>query len=399
MSRQFLGGPTLALLIAAAFGCGSDPVMQIAHDGDLAGAIAAAGTGKNPSDVARAQMPDGQAPTKTPPKLIDQPPDRPADVANAPPVARICATVNGEAILEQEVRATAYQSLLGVSGLPEPQRTEETNKIISAALAQIVEREVTIQDMNSRLQKVPKMLDKLKEAAEKEFDHQVLQPMRLKGPFKTDQDIKDYFRAQGMSLDMIRRQWHRNFMALEYLKNVVGGAIEKGTTHTIIVEYYESHPEEFKVDDNVVWQDIFIDASRHPSRTVARAHAQALADRARKGEDFAALSKQYDNGDSSLRKNAEGIGRRPNEIRPPEARDVLFKLHDGEVGSLIELSTGYHIVRVVKHELAGQMKLDEKLLKQIRDKLRNEIAQREMKRYVNELMRPEKAIIEYASGK
>ena len=404
MSGQFLCGPTLTVLLAAACGCGTDRAQALAPDPDVVRAVAAAGAGKEAEDIARAQKPDDQAKPAGPPvKLLDQPPDRPAGVANVPPVARIIATINSEAILEEEVRAATYTALLNVRRLPEPERTQKTNEIINAALTQLVEREVVMQDLHAKFgDKGPaakqgaKIIEKLKEGAEKEFERQVLKTMRDSGGFKTEQDFKDYFHSQGMSLEMVRRQWQRSFIAMEYLRNRAITAIDAGTGHLALVEYYEKHPEEFKVDDNVVWQDLFVNAARHPTREDARAHAEALAERIRKGEDFVTLAKQYDNGDSSLRKDSEGIGYRFNEIRPPEAAAVLFRLHDGEVGPLVELATGFHIVRVVRREIAGQLPFDEKVQKQIKEKLRNEIGQREIKRLVNEMKR--NAIIEYANG-
>ncbi len=404
MSGQFLCRPTLTVLLAAACGCGSDRVQALVPDLDLARAVAAAGAGTDADEVARAQKPDDQAKPATPPvKLLDLPPDRPADVANAPAVARIIATVNNEAILEEEIRATTYSALMNVRRLPEPERTRKTNEIINAALTQIVEREVVLQDLFKRFgEKGPsgkqgvKIIEKLKEGSEKEFERQVLKAMRQSGEFKNEQDFKDYFRAQGMSLEMVRRQWQRSFMAMEYLRNRAFPAIDAGTGHLALVEYYEKHPEEFKVDDSVVWQDLFVNAARHPSREAAREHAEALAERIRKGEEFATLAKQYDNGDSSLRKDAEGTGHRFNEVRPSEVAEVLFRLRDGEVGPLVELATGFHIVRVIHRDVAGQLPFDEKVQKQIKEKLRNDIGQREMKRLVNEMKRT--AIIEYANG-
>jgi parvulin-like peptidyl-prolyl isomerase len=413
MSGRLLCGPAWAVLLAGACGCGSGRAMAVAPDLDLARAIAAAGVGKAPDDVARAQMPENQSAPRTaekPPdtatarlatprtlvRPLDVPPERPAAVAGAPTVARICATVNGEAVLEEEVRAACYQSLVMASQLPPAQRAAETNKIINTALTQIIEREIVIQEMNTRFEKHKEILNKLKEAAGKEFDRQVLKAMRESGKFPNEEAFRDYFRSQGMSLELVRRQWERNFMMVEYLRQRVWDPTNR-IGHPEILAYYETHPEEFKVDDNVVWQDIFIDASRHKSREAARAYAQALAERIRKGEDFATLAKQYDNGASSTRDNAEGIGRRQHEIRPPEAADELFRLRDGEVGRLIEIPTGFHIVRAVKREFAGQHPFDEKVQKDIRDKLRNEISQREMKRIVTELKRT--AIIEYAGGR
>ncbi len=397
MSGRILCGPALSVVLAAACGCGSDRVAQIVPDADLARAIAATGSGKNTDDVARAQQDESHYAPPGPAKQLDLPPARPADVTDAPVVARIIATVNGEAILEEEVRAITFSALVAIHQLPEAEQMQKTNEIINAALSQIVERELVLQDLKRTYKSdhAVKIMAKLKEGAEKEFERQVLESMRANKEFKTEEDIKDYFRAQHTTLEMVRRQWERNKMMHEYLLHV-GMTAADAVGHAEWWAYYVGHPEEFKVDDNVAWQDLFVDAGKHPTRTAARAHAQALADRARQGEDFAGLAQKYDNGDSSLRKNAEGIGRRYTEIRPPEAAPVLFRLHDGEVG-LVEMPTGFHVVRVVAREFAGQLPFNEKVQKQIKEKLRNDVGQRVMKDYVKNLKR--KAIIEYAGQK
>ncbi len=51
-------------------------------------------------------------------------------------------------------------------------------------------------------------------------------------------------------------------------------------------------------------------------------------------------------------------------------------------------------MRVAKRDHAGTRPFDDKVQKQIRDKLRGELAQREIRRLVTDLKR--KAIIEYA---
>src|SRR5262249_62114192 len=96
-------------------------------------------------------------------------------------------------------------------------------------------------------------------------------------------------------------------------------------------------------------------ASRHKSREEARAFAERLAAQARAGEDFAKLLK-HDNGDSSYR-NGEGFGQHKGEIKPSEAEPVLFRLRDGEVGPVIEIATGFHVVPVRKGHHAGARRL------------------------------------------
>jgi parvulin-like peptidyl-prolyl isomerase len=169
--------------------------------------------------------------------------------------------------------------------------------------------------------------------------------------------------------------------------------VERGVGHEEIWDYYRQHPGDFQAQDGVQWQDLFIDARSFPTREAARHLADEVIARARGGEDFAELQKKYDKGDSSYR-GGEGLGRRPGEIKPVEAEPILFRMHDGEVGPLIELANGFHVVRLVKREYAGLKPFDLKTQNEIRKKLQNEIADREYARVMKELK--SKAVIEIA---
>ena len=63
-----------------------------------------------------------------------------------------------------------------------------------------------------------------------------------------------------------------------------------------------------------------------------------------------------------------------------------------EENAVLEQPPGFHVIRAVKRQRAGQLPFDEKTQKMIKDKLRGEIMQRETKRIVTELKR--KAVIE-----
>jgi parvulin-like peptidyl-prolyl isomerase len=336
--------------------------------------------------VARAQQNDGKAP---PASALDRPPDRPAGLARGSAAACIRATVNGEAILDDEVRATSAREL-ALARTP-----EEQTEVLNQALNRLIDREVLYQEAVGRLNKAPqgvKILETLKKEAHKDFDKQVIRPVMKANNLKSEEQLKGFLAEQGISLDMMRRNNERQFISMEYLRFRIAAYLNR-VGHTEISEYYDTHPEEFQIADNVQWQDLFIDALKHPSREAARAFAEVLASRVRKGEDFVRLAEEYDNGDSQYRKY-EGAGHKRGEIRPPEAEPVLFGLKGGDV-AVVEIGSGYHVVRLVKREYAGPMPFDEKVQKQIRDKLRGEIFQREMKRIITELRR--KAVVEIAT--
>ncbi len=344
-----------------------------------------------PASISRSQNPEGE-PFKPPESL---PQAAPADLVVGQPAARVGATVNNQVILNEEVLAAAYPGLMAARELPEPERTQRRAEIWNQALTQLIEREVVLQDAFAKLEKVGKKnIDKLKEEASDQFEKTMLRNWMKAGNFKTEDDLREYLQKQGVSLEMQRRLWERNFMALEYLRSNVHPFIEEIGPRQIF-EYYDKHPEDFHRPDSVQWQDLFVLVSeKHPTPADARRFAEELAERARNGEDFAKLAEQYDNGDSAFRHGA-GIGAKRGEIRPPEIENVLFQLKDGET-AVVELERGFHVVRVVHREYEGPTPLDEKTQKQIKEKLTNEIAQTEMKRVVNKLK--SKAIIVYTKG-
>lgn len=384
---------SIGLLAVAGIGCGTDRPLRTSSEAPAA----AHDVSKPPPAVVRPQKvePDGVIQTG----LLDTLPDAANEATNAQFAARIRATVNGVPILDEEVQATSFQFLALVDRLPEPERSVKRREILKEALDQLVERELIIQDAFNRLQKAGKnTLERLKDGANKEFDKRWVRSIKEANKIKSDEDLKEMLRKQGLSLETIRRQWTRQFMATEYLRSRIMPYIDKISREQML-EYYEKHPEEFKIDDAVEWQDIFISANtpRQPNRDRAAAHklAEQLVARAKSGADFVALCKENDDGDSTLR-NGVGIGRKRGEIQPVEIEPFLFRMPEGGIGPVVEVPNGFHIIRLVKREYQGKRPFDEAVQKEIHNKLRAEIFGREAKKIVAELRR--KAVIEYARG-
>src|SRR5262245_56354744 len=197
-----------------------------------------------------------------------------------------------------------------------------------------------------------------------------------------------------MPYEMIRRQWERNFMAMEYMRHRVEPHLMQ-LNHEQVQGYYDKHPEEFSVEDSVRWQDLFIATANHPSVEAARQFAEVLRSRILSGEDFARLSKQFDNGVRNLHEDSAGEGQKRGEIRPGEAEPVVFALKSGQVGPLVVVPAGFHVVRVIERTHAGKKPLDATLQKDIKERLRMQIYTREMKRLVSDLKR--RAVIEVAN--
>jgi parvulin-like peptidyl-prolyl isomerase len=387
------------LFLVAAAGCSTDHAM-LAQD-------------KNSPDpsVTRSQKPDkppGEPKSDTGVQQVNYvAPDKPStekaneiprakpqvfDALN-PETGRIMAIVNGVLILKKEVDDAARPSLAQMS---DTERSAKMNEIRRQYLDDLIDRELLMHD----LQHIAKTRNKqfyehLKEDADKEWEKY------LKGlqnnlvsrgeVINSRKDLKDIVQHMGMDLESMRRRFERDHMARIYLHVRVRDVVQKSIGRQEIFDYYAQHENEFQLEDSVDWQEIFIDASQFKNPQEAAAWAGQLAARARAGEDFKVLVKQYDQGDSSYR-NGAGEGHRHGEIRPQELEPILFQMHDGDIGPVTPIGNGFRVFRLVKRQYAGKQELNEQLQEKIKQKLEREVLARESRRFLADLHR--KASIE-----
>jgi peptidyl-prolyl cis-trans isomerase SurA len=309
-------------------------------------------------------------------------------VVNAVPVGQVAvrlrATVNGIPILEDEVREAMAQYVGELIQAPEAARPQLQQQIYDRELQRLIERELVLEEMLTRLKTAGKesLMKDLQKEAEKEADKR-LREIKTAIKAETDDQFKALLATQGLSVTGMRRQFERNFMMMEYVRNIVFPIVNR-ISLLQVKQYYEDHPDEFKTEDKVQWQDLFIDASRFASPQAARQFAEQVAAAARAGQDFAGLVKQYDHGDSHLR-NGTGLGQKRGEIVPPQVEPTVWALKAGEVGPVIDLGFGFHVVRVAERAYAGRKPFDVACQTEIRKKLQAVIADREYKRIVDEL--------------
>jgi parvulin-like peptidyl-prolyl isomerase len=346
----------------------------------IAGCTSAPTLGSPVMPTTRAQKPDDPVPSKPAIELTAYSPSPGMPARQT--AARICATVNGVAILDDELREAAYPQMLYCMSLREPERSKMRKEFLAKALEQVIEREVILQEAFERLKDQPRAIKSLKDFATKEFEREMGQ-LRSRLGIKNDDDFRLMLASQGISLAGVQRQKERNVMALEFMKNLIIPKLDN-IGRDDMETYYKHHPEEFRVQDSVAWQDIFIDASKFPNRADAQQFAETLRTRARNGEDFARLVKEFDQGDSSWR-NGEGFGKRRGEIKPPEMEPVLFQMTAGDISPVIALNSGFHLAKLTSRDYAGPKPFDEKTQQEIRNKLKGDTWELEYKRAIADL--------------
>jgi parvulin-like peptidyl-prolyl isomerase len=293
--------------------------------------------------------------------------------AGAPMNAR--AWVNGKPIFEDEVLYVVGPEMRSFQNMPEPRRSEALYERLGQVLDQLIDQELMYQDGVSKLEKAnPRALDKLKEYVGQEFDKQVAKMQKAGIPPEYLREIEP----------IARRALQRSLISMEYARSRIKPGLDSMVSLETIKEYYEDHKNEFQTVDKVKWQNVFIEVGpKHPTVAAARKYAEQLLASCRSPEDFARLI-PYDDGDS-VKRGGEGLGQRRGEIQPSILEEHLFRLREGEIGPVVEMPSGVHLIRVVKRDFAGQVPLNDETQKTIRRKLEGQLADREYRRIVREL--------------
>jgi parvulin-like peptidyl-prolyl isomerase len=288
------------------------------------------------------------------------------------------ARVNGEPIFESDILNAIRPALYQYRDSP-----QKTADLFNVALDKFIDDEVIYQNAINMLKaNNPRALDKLKEAARKEFEKKI---RKIREERKwSEAEMTEQLQREGLTMDSWQRVEEKDYIRRQFLNSRIFPEIQKLLTPEVIREYYDQHRNDpdFKQDDKVKWQNIFIAVgAKHPTLAAARAFAETLIQRWQAGEDFSALL-AFNDGPN---RTGEGYGSVPKEIQPAELAQHLFTLLPGEIGPAVEFQTGVHIFRVVERDYAGLLPFNEEVQKTIRKKLSNEIAGREEKRLVQEL--------------
>jgi hypothetical protein len=394
--RAWIGVSGIALCGGLLAGCASNLPPWAQNQQSLADDISSPAEAR----LARLQRSDPPAlpPQQSLPPITLPPPPQPAAPKQDSGIqqvsargmvrVRIIAWVNGKPIYEDEVINMAGPDLARVARSGGSDAAAKQAEIIHDVLKLLIDQELMYQDAMKKIEQDKKTMKELKGFVDREFDKTLDRWRKAKPPVPEDEIKK--------MEPTVRRLLERNLVASEYARARFGDIVKGKVNLELIREYYDTHKNEFQTVDKVVWQDIFIPTSPSlPTVADAKRFAEDLINKCRKSEDFNGLM-VYNKGPTTLH-DGIGLGQRlghrdpangawiPGDIQPEELEQPLSKLREGEIGPVIPLTTGVHLMRVVKREYQAQLPLDDKVQTTIRKKLENELADREYARIKTEL--------------
>ncbi|MFZ7111247.1 MAG: SurA N-terminal domain-containing protein [Desulfatiglandales bacterium] len=135
-------------------------------------------------------------------------------------------------------------------------------------------------------------------------------------------------------------------------------------------DFYEENIEIYKEKKQVKARHILFrldqNATEEAEKTTKEA-AEKVLEKARKGEDFAALAKEYSEGPTKEKGGDLGYFSQGQMVQPFE--EAAFDLKKGEVSDLVKTQFGYHIIKVEDTKEARTKGLEE-----VRDQIAENLA-------------------------
>ncbi len=274
------------------------------------------------------------------------------------------AIVNGSVITKEDFDREMSLIQQRFSSMRKPLSDSQLSKIKKDVLENLINRELLYQESQKKEIKVD----------EEAINEQL---RRMKKRFPSEEEFENALSKMNLSEADLKSRLTRG-MAVQQLINKQ--IVQKVTvSEEEIKAYYDSHPDFFKEPEQVQASHILIKVdpqADESKKTEALKQLEMIQQKLQKGEDFAALAREFSQGPSKAKGGDLGYFKRGQMAKPFE--EAAFALRPGEVSDIVETKFGYHLIKVTgkKAETAFSYEV-------IKDKLQQYLKQQKARKQLN----------------
>jgi peptidyl-prolyl cis-trans isomerase C len=190
-------------------------------------------------------------------------------------------------------------------------------------------------------------------------------------PFGTREDFAHRLRSEGFTEATYRRHVERMLAAKKYLDGIRLGAAKVSDKE--LEAYYRANERRLTLPEQVRVRHILLTwkpMGTGDDRAAIREQMLPILERARNGEDFATLAREYSD-DYATKQNGGDTGLFHRGQMAPAFETAAFALQPGEISEQVETPFGVHILRLEERKEARLLPLEE-IREQLRDHIREE---------------------------
>lgn len=182
------------------------------------------------------------------------------------------------------------------------------------------------------------------------------------GPENDYKDYKEELARQGYTEKSFEKDIKEQLMVMKLIEREVKEKVGPPTEEEI-KKYYDDHKDEMKQPEQVKARHILIRVDEKADMKVQSAalkRIQEVREKVKKGDDFAALAKEYSE-DPGSKENGGDLGYFSKETMVPEFSKVAFSLKPGEVSEVVKTAFGYHLIKVEEKKPAKELTLEDEV--------------------------------------
>jgi parvulin-like peptidyl-prolyl isomerase len=181
---------------------------------------------------------------------------------------------------------------------------------------------------------------------------------RIKGNFGSEEELKKQIEAAGETIDKVKKGLHDRLAEEHWLDSQIGD--KANVTDADAEDFYKKNPDAFKQPEQVRASHILVSVDKDAKPEVVaqkQKAAQAIADRAKKGEDFAKMAKELSE-DPSAKKNSGDLDFFTKDKMVPEFSTAAFAMKKDEISNPVRSEFGFHVIKVTDRKAPETVSLE-----------------------------------------
>ena len=207
----------------------------------------------------------------------------------------------------------------------------------------------------------------------------------------TDAEFEEKLSPQLLAQGSTREQWQQQRVDQSTVKLVLERELQPKVTDEDVKKYYDEHPSNFEQPEMVRASHILL-STRDPAtgaelpedrKQAKRKQMEEILKRARAGEDFAKLAKEYSEDPGS--KDRGGEYKFPRGKMVPAFESTAFSLTTNQISDIVTTQFGYHIIKLYEKIPAQKIELA-KVADDLKEQLKQRAIQEQLKDYIPKLM-------------
>jgi peptidyl-prolyl cis-trans isomerase SurA len=287
-----------------------------------------------------------------------------AGPASARVVEKIAAVVGEDIVLSSEVEEHAAAFMQEIAAIP--------NATQRAARAASLRREILDRLVDERL--IIQQATELKLSVSSEDVDRSIEQIKKENGGLTDAQLALELSKAGQSMASYRQEIKKQIMRYRVLNIAVGSKVT--VSDNDVQSYYDGH---MKSGDHVQVRasHIFVSIPENADGVTLKAKekfAHDLLERAKGGEDFAKLAKEFSQ-DPATRDEGGDLGYFGRDMLPKPIEEMVFSMKIGEVRGPVRADRGFHVIKLIDRRTK-----EVKPIADVREELRNQLRQKEMER-------------------